>query len=106
MKDGSSTHDGLSGRQVFAYKVGHLNNDLMAAMWFSYQAYFLTYVVKLEPHVVGLCMFIGQIVDGSATPIVGLLSDKFNLPLGKRNSWYLLGSLLTVPSFVCIFVNL
>ena len=39
--------DGLSGIHVFAYSVGHLNNDLCAAIWFNYLTYYVNKVVGL-----------------------------------------------------------
>ena len=38
-----------------------------------------------------------------ATPIVGLLSDKYNLSCGKRNTFYIVGTIIVIPSFLCIF---
>ena len=72
-------------------------------MWFIYLSYFLIYVVDLDPTIAGLCLLSGQIADGITTPIVGYLSDKLELPYGKRNSWYYAGSILVAPSFTCIF---
>lgn len=38
------------------------------------------------------------------TPIVGLLSDKFPCPCGKRTFWYIFGTLLVIPTFTCIWI--
>lgn len=32
---------------MFAYSIGHFNNDLCASMWFIYLNYYLIYVVQL-----------------------------------------------------------
>ena len=37
--------------------------------------------------------------------IVGYLSDKLNSRWGKRNIWYFFGTVLVVPSFLCIFMR-
>ena len=34
---------------------------------------------------------------------MGLLSDKYDLCWGKRNSFYIAGSIIVIPSFLCIF---
>lgn len=47
-KEEPAKRDGLSERQINAYKVGHFNNDLCASMWFIYLTYYLAYVVGLE----------------------------------------------------------
>ena len=91
--------------QINAYKVGHFNNDLCASMWFIYLTYYLTFVVQLEGQIVALALLSGQITDGVTTPIVGTLSDKLNCPCGKRNGWYLFGTLLVIPSFMGIFMD-
>lgn len=41
--------DGLTVRHIWAYSVGHFNNDLCASMWFIYLSYYLLNVVKLTP---------------------------------------------------------
>jgi Na+/melibiose symporter-like transporter len=38
------------------------------------------------------------------TPIVGLLSDKFNSRWGKRKPWYVIGTFLVIPSLAGIFM--
>jgi len=67
--------DALTKIDVLAYGVGHFVNDLVAACWFNYLFFFLKKVVETEAATTAL--LVGQISDGIATPIVGLLSDKF-----------------------------
>jgi GPH family glycoside/pentoside/hexuronide:cation symporter len=50
-------------------------------------------------------MLSGQLTDGFTTPLVGILSDRFNTPCGKRTPWYIFGSILVVPSFFLLFYN-
>lgn len=76
----TSKFDGLRAVHVFAYGVGHLLNDLTAACWFNYLLFFLKTVVKTEAAAVALLS--GQICDGIATPIVGLLSGKYKSKFG------------------------
>jgi len=82
-----------------------LQNDLCASMWFIYLNYYFLYVVGLSPNVAAAGLFSGQITDGITTPLVGVLSDKFNCPAGKRNTWYFMGSLLVFPAFLGIFIT-
>ena len=88
---------------MLAYSVGHFSNDLFASMWFIYQSYYYLNVLQLSQSVTGLALLGGQLADGIATPIVGLLSDKFDACWGKRNTFYLVGSIIVIPSFLCIF---
>ena len=98
--------DGINRRVLSAYSVGHFGNDLCASMWFIYLSYYLVYVVNLTENVAGLALLSGQITDGITTPIVGILSDKVNCACGKRNAWFYFGSLLVVPAFLCIFLDI
>ena len=97
--------DDLGTKEVAAYSVGHVNNDLCACMWFVYLTWYLTNVVGLDPSIVGLCLLSGQITDGITTPIVGYLSDKVNCPGGRRNFWYYFGFSFVNLCFLGIFTN-
>ena len=95
--------DGLTLTHVSAYSVGHFNNDLCAAMWFVYLSWYVKVVVKLPPNIVALSLFSGQIADGITTPLVGILSDKFNTRCGKRMPFYIFGTFFVIPTFAGIF---
>lgn len=95
----------MSEIQIRGYSVGHLQNDLCASMWFIYLNYYFLYVVGLTPSVAAAGLLSGQITDGVTTPLVGVLSDKYNCPAGKRNTWYFMGSLLVFPAFLGIFIT-
>ena len=84
--------------QVWAYGVGHFVNDLVAACWFNYLLYFLNKVVQTEAAPAGLLS--GQICDGIATPVVGILSDKFDTRFGQRTPWYVGGLILMVVCYI------
>ena len=101
--DEEMARDGLSTVHVVAYTVGHFCNDLCAAMWFFYLAWYLQKVVGLPKEISGFCMLSGQIADGISTPIVGVASDKCNTRCGKRWPWFLFGTLLVIPCFAGIF---
>jgi len=88
---------------MLAYSLGHFSNDLYASMWFVYLSYYLLNVVKLSTSVTGFAVLGGHLSDALATPIVGLLSDKYNGCWGKRNTFYIIGSIIVFPSFLCIY---
>jgi len=104
--DPTMPRDGVVMRVLAAYSVGHFANDLCASMWFIYLSYYLVYVVKLTENIAGLALLSGQITDGITTPVVGLLSDRVRCGCGKRNAWYYFGSLLVIPAFLCIFLDI
>lgn len=47
----------------------------------------------------GAMVLLGQVGDAIATPLVGLLSDKY----GTKRSWHILGSILVTLTFPLIF---
>ncbi len=87
--------------QLWAYGVGHFVNDLVAACWFNYLFFFLKKIVETEA--ASAAILAGQICDGIATPIVGILSDRFNSPIGQRKPWYIAGLILVVACFIPLF---
>lgn len=96
--------DALETIHISAYAVGHLSNDLCAAAWFTYVLYYLQEVVKLGQINSGFAMLSGQIADGITTPIVGFASDKCNTRIGSRAPWYIIGTIIALPSFLGIFI--
>ena len=93
--------DGLEKEHIWAYGVGHFINDLVAACWFNYLFFFLKKVVVTDAATSALLA--GQICDGIATPIVGLLSDKTNTRIGQRKPWYIGGLVLVFLCFIPLF---
>ncbi|KAK9497934.1 hypothetical protein O3M35_003832 [Rhynocoris fuscipes] len=94
----------LSWMTKLGYGVGHVLNDLCAAMWFTYVLIFYTLVLGFGAVNAGVVMLVGQIADAAATPVIGILSDRGPTCCGinwrKRKVWYIIGSLLvlvTVP---------
>ncbi|KAF7380547.1 hypothetical protein HZH68_016412 [Vespula germanica] len=82
-----------------AYALGHIFNDLTAAMWFSYTLIYLQKVSLLEPIMAGTLLLLGQIVDAFTTPIFGFLVDRYC----KKKIWHVIGSVLVTLSFPIIF---
>lgn len=95
--------DDLEIKNIYAYSVGHVLNDLVATCWFSFLLYYLTDILLLDKKKAGWIMLSGQIFDGLATPAVGILSDKINTPIGRRTPWYLGGTIGVIICFSLIF---
>lgn len=81
-----------------AYGVGHVFNDMCASMWFTYLLVFFHFVVRLNNTYAGLLLLIGQIVDASATPVIGILCDKTRTRYGRRKIWHLVGTIMVAIS--------
>lgn len=73
--------DDLDPIKVWAYGVGHFINDLVAACWFNYLFFFLKKVVKTDA--ASTALLAGQLCDGIATPVVGILSDRTHTRFGR-----------------------
>lgn len=89
----------LSTSTKIAYALGHIFNDLTAAMWFSYTLIYFQRVALLEPIVAGALLLLGQIVDAFMTPIFGILVDQYL----KKKIWHIIGSVMVTLSFPVIF---
>ena len=76
--------DDLLQLNIFAYGVGHVLNDIVAACWFNFLPYYLIQVRNINSITAGIILLIAQITDAVATPIVGILSDKTSTKCGKR----------------------
>ena len=91
------------------YGLGHIFNDMCAAMGFTYSLIFFQKVLGFDSFFAGIFMAIGQLADGIATVIVGILSDKKDLfklciRYGNRKSWHLLGTICVAIAFPFIFM--
>lgn len=93
--------DGLSKLHIWAYGVGHFINDLVAACWFNYLFFFLKKIIKTDA--ASSALLAGQLCDGIATPIVGMLSDRYHTPIGQRKPWYIAGLILVFSCFIPLF---
>ncbi|CAK1602094.1 unnamed protein product [Parnassius mnemosyne] len=87
--------------QKFIYGLGHVYNDLCAAMWFSYMMLYFQAVLQMRAAVAGAMLLLGQVVDALATPIVGILADKYS----TKKIWHLVGCILVTGTFPLLFVR-
>lgn len=86
------------------YGVGHVMNDLCASMWFTHLLVFYQKVVQLSAIGAGVLLLIGQIVDGLATPLVGIESDGTeHSKYGRRKVWHLGGCVAVALTFPFVF---
>ncbi|KER29532.1 hypothetical protein T265_13341 [Opisthorchis viverrini] len=122
----------LPWRVRLSYAVGHVLNDLCASVWFTYTLVFFKFGVGFPTTLAGSVVLIGQVADGLATPVVGLLSDRGFVhnpgegahyepiisttdnphsslrsflrfcPTGRK-AWHFWGSLLVILAFPLIF---
>lgn len=87
--DGSATDQArtsLSAMNKLGFGFGHIYNDLCAGVWFSYTLLFMKGALLLPE--AGIYVFLGQVGDAIATPIVGLLADRY----GTKQKWHIFGN--------------
>ncbi|KAM3967907.1 major facilitator superfamily domain-containing protein 12-like [Aphomia sociella] len=87
--------------QKFMYGLGHVYNDLCAAMWFSYMMLFFQAVLEMRAVVAGAMLLLGQVIDALATPAVGMLADRY----GTKKTWHLSGCIIVTCTFPLLFVR-
>lgn len=83
--DTSST---LSFLQKFGFGLGHVYNDLCAGIWFSYTLLFMQGALQIPAAEASALIMVGQVSDAIATPIIGILADKF----GTKRMWHIAGN--------------
>ncbi|KAG5879219.1 hypothetical protein JTB14_026717 [Gonioctena quinquepunctata] len=85
--------------QKISFGLGHIFNDLCAAMWFSYTLFYLQVVLTIESGTAGILVMIGQVVDSLSTPVAGWAIDY----CGHRRLWHFGGTILVSVGFCLIF---
>jgi Na+/melibiose symporter-like transporter len=102
----------LEKKHFWSYAVGHVLNDLSAACWFTYLLVYLQDVRGLSSSQAGAVLLAGQLADGLATPLVGILSDKsahlhFKVgkwfEMGRRKIWHFGGTFMVAICFFMVF---
>lgn len=84
MDDTKST---LKFFEKIGFSLGHIYNDLCAGVWFSYTLLFMQGVLQMPGPQAGALVMLGQIGDAIATPIVGVLTDRFS----TKRKWHIFG---------------
>ncbi|XP_066260688.1 major facilitator superfamily domain-containing protein 12-like isoform X2 [Euwallacea similis] len=85
--------------QKVSFGLGHVFNDLCAAMWFSYTLFYLNVVLNIQSTTAGTLLMIGQVVDSIATPIAGWAIDR----TGDRRAWHFGGTIAVATGFSLLF---
>ena len=85
----------MKWHQKLAFGMGHIFNDLCAAMWFSLLLIYFQYIVHFPDNIAGYLLLFGQVIDAVSTPLIGYESDRIEgwRCLGKRKTWHLFGEL-------------
>ena len=87
--------------QRFACGVGHVINDIMRQLQFSFRLVFFMQVLGLSAENAGWLALQKKLALAFASPFSAFLVDRINIPflsrkLGRRKSWHLVGTVLGV----------
>ncbi|CAH1135916.1 unnamed protein product [Ceutorhynchus assimilis] len=85
--------------QKLSFGLGHVFNDLCAAMWFSYTLFYLNVVLNIQSTTAGTLLMIGQVIDSVATPLAGWAIDY----TGDRRAWHFGGTISVATGFSLLF---
>uniref|UniRef100_A0A1S4H7V6 Uncharacterized protein n=2 Tax=Anopheles gambiae TaxID=7165 RepID=A0A1S4H7V6_ANOGA len=85
--------------EKIGYGLGHVYNDLCAGIWFSYTLLFMQGALGMPAAEAGAMVMLGQVGDAIATPIVGLLTDRY----GTKRQWHIAGTFIVFLTFPMIF---
>ncbi|CAH3147478.1 unnamed protein product, partial [Porites lobata] len=87
--------------QRFACGVGHVINDIMRQLQFSFRLVFFMQVLGLSAENAGWLALQKKLALAFASPFSAFLVDRINIPflsrkIGRRKSWHLVGTVLGV----------
>uniref|UniRef100_A0A2M4BIS1 Putative sugar transporter n=1 Tax=Anopheles marajoara TaxID=58244 RepID=A0A2M4BIS1_9DIPT len=85
--------------EKIGYGLGHVYNDLCAGVWFSYTLLFMQGALGMPAAEAGAMVMLGQVGDAIATPIVGMLTDRY----GTKRQWHIFGTFIVFLTFPMIF---
>ena len=85
--------------QRLAFGVGHIFNDLVVQLLFSFRLVFFMNVLGLSAENSGWLVLQKQMVHTVMAPLCAILVDRVHIPpvsrkLGKKKTWHLLGAIL------------
>ena len=96
----------LSWRVKFFYSLGHIYNDLIVSIWFSYTLLFFKF--QFSGSLAGSLILLGQVADALASPFVGFESDRSShmwlcSKYGRRKTWHLVGTIMNTISVPFVY---
>lgn len=92
----------LKNRTLFAYGSIAIPLAMLGLPLYIYLPTFYAQTVGLSVTAVGLILFFSRLTDVITDPLIGLFSDRFKSPYGKRKPFMILGSFLLMGSFYAL----
>ena len=88
---------------MLAYGAPALGLGYMYLLMALYVLYFSTNILLIAPVVMGAVFAASRIFDAISDPVVGYLSDRTGVRLGRRRSWLLVAIVPTAAAFLMVF---
>ncbi|MEQ8773681.1 MAG: MFS transporter, partial [Erythrobacter sp.] len=66
---------------------------------------FAASILQIEPAIAGTVIFLAKLIDVVTDPVVGVWSDRFESPRGRRRPFLFWGAIMAAASFALIFTT-
>lgn len=99
----SSPVSPISRRRLLAYGLPGLALALPTIPAYVLLPAFYAETVGLGLAATGAVLLLARLLDGLTDPLIGLLSDRLHLPLGRRKPWIMAGAAIAGPSLLQLF---
>ena len=98
---------GVKRLTKLGYGTGHIMNDMIAYLGYTYALLFYMNVIKIGRLYAGIIVLVGQIIDGISTVAVGILSSRetnfgFCIRYGKQKVGLFSDRYLVFEFFQCL----
>ena len=97
----------LSKRTTIGFGLGHVGNDLVVTLWFSYLLIFLNQVIGLDPVYAGVPVASGQFIDAIVVLAMGHIIDHyapFKRFINRKKFWHVIGTVTITLVYPMLFI--
>ena len=97
----------LTKRLKVGFGLGHVGNDLVVTLWFSYLLIFLNQVIGLDPVYAGVPVASGQFIDAVVVLAMGHIIDHyapFKRFINRKKFWHVIGTITITLVYPMLFI--
>ena len=97
----------LSKSTKIGFGLGHIGNDLVATLWFSYLLIYLNQVIGLDPVYAGVPVASGQFIDAIVVLAMGHIIDNyapFKRFINRKKFWHVIGTVAITLVYPMLFI--
>ncbi len=93
----------LPRRVIACWAAGAVGVSVLMNGISALSLFYFTVVLKIDPALAGLLIFIARVYDAVTDPLSGWLSDRSKSRLGRRRPFLLAGAFVSAVSFAAVF---